>query len=279
MIKYLENLFLKKEIIKSDLNFKSRVKKFSIANELAHDANPSFYNYATKQKRLDVITLLCRCVFIEKHETLTITKKICNNNFGISENSVTSIINALNVKKRINISRKTHNRRELLIEPTEKGLTELFLFFIRTSYPGGSDELIENRNDINRYDDLYKFISNFSSHLILGYSITFFVPLSEVFLERVGGRVIMFHLYNEIHDFNNGKYKTKCTHISLRSKLNISRPQISRILFSAEKNKFLSIDRSGHIVLNNNFINLIEDYVAFIITLNEDQSSYYSSGD
>lgn len=276
MITYLENILTKKETIKNTLNFKSRIRKFCIVNELVHHSNPSFYNYATKQKRLDVITLLCRCVFIEKHETLSITKKICSNNFGISENSVTAIINTLSVQKRIITSRKIHDRRELLIEPTDKGLEEMFLFFIRASYfevkKTRLDGFRENINEISHYSELYKFFSNFSSHLILGYSITFFVPFSEIFLNRVGGRIIMIHLYNEVYNFTNGKYKTNCTHTSLETKLKISRPQINRILFSAEKNKLLSIDRFGYIELNNNFIALIENYFAVLITLNGQHS-------
>lgn len=269
MMTYLGDISLKKEIIKSDTNFKSRVKKFSIANELIYYSNPSFYNYATKQKRLDVITLLCRRFFVDEHETLSITKQICNNNFGISENSVTSIINTLDAKKSISISRNNRDRRELIIEPTDKGLAEMFLFFIRASH--SESNVCVSREDISHHNELYKFIINFSSHLILGYSITAFVPLSKTFLNNAGGRIIMFHLYNEIRDYNFGMYKTHCTHASLWSTLKISRTQINRILVSAKKNKLLSIDHVGHISLSNTFIHLIEDYYAVLITLYKDK--------
>lgn len=273
MLTYIEKTLIKKEILKGHSTFKFRVKRFSLANELAYNSNPSFYNYSTKQKRLDAITLLCRGFFIGKDETLSITKKTCNDNFGISENSITSIINTLSVKKSITISRKYHDRRELLIEPTNKGITEMFLFFMRVSYPrvkrSDYEDLVAIKSGNIYNKGLINVISNYSSHLVLGYSITSFVPLTKVFLERVGGRIIMFHLYNQIIGYHSSLYKTNCTRSSLYSKLKISRPQINRILSSAEENKLLSIDNSGHIFLNNSFVNLIDDYFAALMSLNQ----------
>lgn len=259
------NVLYIKNIIKNNPRFKHAIlEHYEIGAEM-YKQQPFFYKWILRESRFNIVTSIYCFIFSNRIDSIGELKSICSKYRIASPNSVTSIMNTLRTAERIKTWRCSEDRRKTIITLTPKGVEEFknymscALLPINTLFPNAKVSIKLLDDDIKLHDFFYRV----ADCITLGVTFKKLLPELELFIDKDGGRMIMLYLYlDAIRKINLRGSMIDFSPNALATEFSVSRIHVNHIIKSAQDHGYLERINDGQLIVNNTFIDLVEDYIA-----------------
>ncbi|EON5967963.1 helix-turn-helix domain-containing protein [Escherichia coli] len=258
---------IKQVIISNAATIRNRETFFNALEEFYENdkalmrLQPAFFKHILNESRFNIILMTCCFIFSNSIKSIKDIKNYCKINSISSQNSIIAVIALLKASGRIDTERASDDRRNVKLVITQKGLKDLKNYIytviapLKTLYP----EYNFNMEAIASKSFLQDFFHGVSVPLLKGVTYKQINTKINCYIEKDGGRSLLLYLYMK-SAINNMQINSTINQLAFE--ISVSRTQVMRLVNSLEKDGYICSISKKNIIVNQNLIELVEDYIS-----------------
>ncbi|MCK7301398.1 MULTISPECIES: MarR family transcriptional regulator [Enterobacter cloacae complex] len=258
---------IKQVIISNALTIRNRKTFFNAIEEFYENdkallkLQPAFFKHILNESRFNIILMTCCFIFSGSIKSIKDIKNYCEINSISSQNSIIAVISLLKASGRIDTERDSDDRRNVKLVITHKGLKDLknYIYTVIAPLKTLHPEYNFNMEAIASKSFLQDFFHGVSVPLLKGVTYKQINTKINYYIDKDGGRSLLLYLYMK-SAINNMQINSTINQLAFE--ISVSRTQVMRLVNSLEKDGYICSISKNNIIVNQNLIELVEDYMS-----------------
>lgn len=247
--------------IRNRETFFNAIEKFYENDKALLKLQPAFFKHILNESRFNIILMTCCFIFSGSIKSIKDIKNYCEINSISSQNSIIAVISLLKASGRIDTERDSDDRRNVKLVITQKGLKDLksYIYTVIAPLKNLHPEYNFNMEAIASRSFLQDFFYGVSVPLLKGVTYKQINTKIDYYIDKDGGRSLLLYLYMK-SAFNNMQINSTINQLAFE--ISVSRTQVLRLVNSLEKDGYIKDISKKDITVNQNLIDLVEDYMS-----------------